>query len=233
MRQIICVHVGHKYADEYLEKLFAGICRNSTEDLIFTVITNRNSYAISDPRFRIVSVDQMEGCKPDRMWWYKMQAFRPDIAVEENLLIDVDVVITGSTDKLWDYKLGEYMICQDFNRQWIPNYKRSNSSVVRFTREHADQIYRHWKSSPLEFIRSHRGDQDYMDAHIHYMQNWPRNWIMSWKWEVYRGGMISSDRTRYRSESTVLDIDTCILAFHGKPDPHEVNDPVIMRYWNK
>lgn len=233
MKQIICVHMGDRYSDEYLHKLLAGVRRHGSADWKFTVISDRRSYTVDDIRFRTVSPHPIEGCSSARMWWYKMQAFRPDIAAEENLLIDIDVVITGDLNKLWDYEIDQFVICQDFNRQWVPNYPLSNSSVVRFTKKHAETIYAHWQSDPRQHMREFRGDQDYMDAHIKNMKNWPRNWIMSWKWEVYKGGQVNSHDVRYKSEITVLDPDTSMLVFHGKPDPHEVDDEAVSNIWNK
>ena len=233
MRQIICVHVGEKYPDDYVQKLYAGCKRNSTVDFIFTVISDRSNYEIIDDRFKIIPAIKDSDCRSDRLWWHKMEAFDPDIATDENLLIDVDVVLTNSIDKLWDHLPGEFLICQDFNRQWYPYYARSNSSVVRFTKHHCNHIHPLWCKTKTDSIRNLRGDQDWMDEHLSFMKKWPKEWIMSWKWEVYLGGMITSDQSRYRRDTTTLDRNTCILAFHGKPDPHEVKDDLIERFWRK
>lgn len=232
-RQIICVHVGNKYPNHYVEILYASCKRNMIQPFRFVVLTDNKEYDITDANFVTRRVEPLLHCKIDRLWWYKMLAFHPDYCDDENLLCDIDVVITGGLDKLWDHKQSEYMICQDFNRQWIRNFKHSNSSVVRFTRKHAESIWQDWNPNKLEWMGKFRGDQDYMDARIADIKWWPRDWIMSWKWEVNKGGMLSPNGSKYAADNTTIPLDCSIIAFHGKPDPHEIEDDAVVRFWHK
>jgi len=218
MRQIICVHVGNKYSQEYVDKLERGCKRASDQPYRFTVINEKNLQPI--PTLR-----------PDRLWWYKMQAFRPDLVEDENLLLDLDLVIIKELDRLWNWEKGKFIICQDFNRHWVPSYKHSNSSVVRFTREQAAEIWGMWSNDWQQSIISLRGDQDWMDAKIVDKTWWPASWIQSWKWEVYRNGQKAQHSAHYYSLTTELDPECSIIAFHGKPDPHEVDESIIHQHW--
>lgn len=219
MRQIICIHAGNKYPREYVDKLERGCRRASDHHFQFTVLDEK-------------LLDPVPGLRPDRLWWYKMQAFRPDIAQDENLLLDLDLVIVRELDRFWDWQKGKFMICQDFNRHWIQTYPHSNSSVVRFTKQQAADVWDKWSRNWQQAIQAHRGDQDWMDSEIRDKVWWPREWVQSWKWEVYRNGQKAQHSDHYYSNTTDLDPCCSIIAFHGKPDPHEIDDPIISQHWS-
>jgi hypothetical protein len=231
MKQVICVHVGDRYDNQYVEKLHRAVRRHMTELCTFTVLHDGKRYNIVDPNFRSIQVNRQEGIGQNNMWWYKMQAFRPDVAAEENLLMDIDIVAVSNLDELWAYTPDQFMIIQDFNRHWYPLYDRNNSSVVRFNRPHAADIWPRWCTDPISWMRKYRGDQDWFDAEHPNMQQWPKEWIMSWKWEVFGGGLKFPGRPDTFSDITRLDLRTKLLVFHGKPDPHDVDDPIIHQNW--
>jgi hypothetical protein len=56
---------------------------------------------------------------------------------------------------------------------------------------------------------------------------------MSWKWEVDRGGMITPSSSKYAADNTTIPLNCSIIAFHGKPDPHEIKDDAVVRFWHK
>ena len=160
-----------------------------------------------------------------------MQAFDPTIAEDINLLLDIDVVITNNIDKFFEYTPQGFIVCQDFNRQWFRGYTRCNSSVFRFDRGIGSAIWQDWQRDQHTSVGRYRGDQDWMDENIADKIWWPKPWAQSWKWEVYRGGKKSPHEEKYHLTDTILDPDCSVLVFHGKPDPHEVNDPLITNSW--
>jgi len=231
-RNIICVHVGEKYTNDYVEKLYRGCMRNSTEEFTFTVLHDGKTYNLSESNVRYIPVEPMSFLSHHNMWWYKMQAFRDDVAVaEQNLLIDIDVVIVNNIDKFWNYEQDKFVIIQDFNRQWFPNYSRSNSSVVKFTPQIANEVFISFIVNSIQHVRKFRGDQDYFDECLKDKVRWPKKWAMSWKWEVYNGGMVASNSNKYYESDTKINNDTSILVFHGKPDPHDVDEQLIKVHW--
>ena len=230
-RQIICVHVGDKYSDDYVLKLHTNCRKNLQEPFIFTILSDKTSYNIDDPNCRIIGVDEIQGVPHNRLWWYKMQAFRPDVIEDENLLLDLDIVIVNDIAKLWNHAPGRLIVCQDFNRHWVPNYQRCNSSVVRFDRSHAVSVWQKWIADPTRHMGKYRGDQDWLDAEISDKMWWPHTWMMSWKWEVFSGGLKQQHTQKYHSTDTRLEPGCSILAFHGKPDPHEVAHEIVIRSW--
>jgi hypothetical protein len=233
MKQIICVHVGQKYSDEYVYRLYESCKRYLDFDFKFTVLTDNRSYKIKDTNFSVVTVNDMNYLSLQNLWWYKMQAFRPDVATEDqNLLLDLDIVLTDNISKLFDFNPDKFVIIQDFNRQFNANYQRSNSSVVKFTHAIASEIWEKWSKDPVYFVRKYRGDQDWFDDEYQSKIRWPNSWIKSWKWEVYLGGLKNAGGGKYYSDKTFLPKDCAILVFHGKPNPHEVEDKLVKDYWD-
>lgn len=231
-RNIICVHVGEKYTNDYVEKLYRSCMRNSTKDFTFTVLHDGKNYNLKENNVKYISVEPMKFLSNHNLWWYKMQAFRSDVAVaDQNLLLDLDIVVVNNIDKFWEYNNDKFVIIQDFNRHWFPNYSRSNSSVVKFNPNRAEIIYNAYAQNPIEYAKKFRGDQDWFDEHVKDKVWWPKKWAMSWKWEVYNGGIIESNSERYYDVVTNIDNDTSLLVFHGKPDPHNVDNPIINENW--
>ena len=83
-------------------------------------------------------------------------------------------------------------------------------------------------------VKLFHGDQDYLNS---VLSDKTRRFIdpeiiKSWRWQCKDGGL--DMRTRiYRNPDagTVMDPLTSILIFHGKPKPHELQDPVVDLYW--
>lgn len=231
-RNIICVHVGNKYTNDYVEKLYHSCSRNSNKDFTFTVLHDNKKYQLNEHNIRYVTVEPMSFLGLHNMWWYKMQAFRNDVAIaEQNLLLDLDIVIINNIDKFWEYNNDKFVIIQDFNRHWFPNYKRSNSSIVKFTPGIANDIFNEYFINSIQHVRKFRGDQDYFDEYVKDKVCWPKKWAMSWKWEVYNGGMVESNSNKYYKNVTTIEDETSMLVFHGKPDPHEVQEDIVKLNW--
>lgn len=230
MNQIICVHVGSKYSNDYVCKLFNACARHMRSPFVFTVLHDQDkSYDIADTRFRTQLIDVLPNLTKFNQWWNKMLAFNPSFSCDTNLLLDLDLVIVGSLDKFFEFNQNNFMIIQDFNRHWSQNYPRSNSSVVRFTKQQAEKIWQKWQSDNFYYIQKYRGDQDWFDEELTDKTWWPAAWVKSWKWEVYNGGM--KNKNAYYSDRTVLSDDCSILVFHGVPNPHEVDHDIIKQNW--
>lgn len=231
-RNIICVHVGEKYTNDYVEKLYNSCVRNSTKEFTFTVLHDNKQYQLNEPNIRYVPVEPMNFLSHHNQWWFKMQAFRNDVAIaEQNLLLDLDMIVINNIDKFWEYKQDKFVIIQDFNRHWFPNYSRSNSSIVKFSPDMANTISNEYFINSIQHTRKFRGDQDWFDEYVKDKAWWPKKWAMSWKWEVYNGGMVSSNSNKYYNTVTNVDKETSILVFHGKPDPHEVGEEIVKLHW--
>jgi len=92
---------------------------------------------------------------------------------------------------------------------------------------------------PKKVINKFRGDQDYMTARYPGGPIWPRDWVMSYKWEI---GLEPGEKKRsphdlfvkqpYTDRKHGLPEDCAVAVFHGKPNPAEVqHDPLVLENW--
>lgn len=138
-------------------------------------------------------------------WWQKIGLFAPTVAAGPSLYFDLDVVITGNIDHFADY---------------------------------TDQF-----SAPANWAQSgHGGIQSSVMA-------WPGRWHLPyerfnyqadskrlWGDQEFLGELLGDDWRRmpgvcsYKYHARQGKPAEPVIVFHGKPDPHEVNDSWILPY---
>jgi hypothetical protein len=172
---------------------------------------------------------------PKRSWWYKMQMFNPQHLSGQTLYLDLDTVITGSIDWVWDLSTAYFWTMRDFKYLWRPTWTGLNSSFMYWDAPAFAWIWRDFVGHNIQtLIKQHHGDQDYLntvldDTQIRFVED---GLIKSWRWQIKDGGMDMHTRIYRRPDAgSVLDPKSRILVFHGRPKPHEVADPVIQRLW--
>lgn len=231
MRNLICVHWGTDiYPVEYVVNLWRQACRHSRKGFNFHVFTdNAQQY----PKnlgwcFHGLQNRTVAGMKA---WWHKIEIFNQARNLTgRNVYVDLDVVIANNIDQFWEYNPTDFVICQDFNRAFAPQYPGSNSSVMAWNNSDMHALYDEYNQHTQSIVHQYRGDQDYIHNRTVKLQKWwPTKWAMSWKWEVCCGGKHSPNGKYKREERMVLDPETAIIVFHGNPKPHEVVD--VAEYW--
>lgn len=142
-------------------------------------------------------------------WWSKLSLFYPGVAVGPSLYFDLDVVITGNIDYLADYT--EHQFSAPSN--WAQSGHGGIQSSVMAWRGNFNKPYQsiNWPSDSEKFW----GDQEYLFDLLG--DDWERiPGVGSYKYHVRPNGSIPEWMK--------------VCAFHGKPDPHEVNDSCISPY---
>jgi len=240
---VVCVWVGDKYSEDYVINLYNAVVRNTTHEIRFNVITDNSSIASKIP-CRVIPIPDWSniGIKMfdhRKAWWFKMCMFDPTNGFGDNTLyFDLDLVIINSIDKFFDHQQDKFSICQDFNRQYVSDYRVSNSSIMKFSPEQVTGIWKEWSNNIQGIITRFRGDQDfltqYFDNNPDQKAWWPREWAMSWKWELEKGGKINNgtERSSYLQPDIpfILPEDCAVVVCHGDPKPHEI-DEKIKKYW--
>ena len=141
------------------------------------------------------------------------------------LCLDLDLIITGSLDELFDYP-GEVMIIKD----WIKKDGTGNSSVYRFeVGAHAD-VLAEFERSFEQIKNTHRNEQEYLSAAL--MQKnalvyWPDHWCRSFKRHCIKPFSF------FIARETLIPADMRVLVFHGKPDPHEAIAGVSGKWYRR
>lgn len=232
-RNIVCLKHGDKYGPEYVNKLYIMCKKYCTYDFDFWCITE-NSKELNR-NVKIIPIKEQSW----RGWWWKPFLFNHELPLEGTILyMDLDVVISGDLNKLFDYYPGEYCIIRDFTRAMRPQWERYNSSVIKFEAKSLAHLWDTFQINPAQYMRKHHGDQDYIwEQTKGTAKYWPDEWIRSWKWEIrntrnFKPGGVKGTRVFQDVEDVVPNETCCICVFHGDPNPGNCKDPYVIKNWH-
>jgi hypothetical protein len=229
-KNIVCLKWGEKYSPHYVNVLYKMCKRHSNVPFNFFCLTD-NIQGLS-PEIIHKPLPNL----PLQGWWMKPWVFaRENNFSGQVLFLDLDLIIYDNIDKLWNCSTGDFMIIRDFTRAMNPNWQKFNSSVFRFT---AENYYWIWD----DFVKDHKsittknfGDQDYLYKILQTQaRTWPDNWIQSYKWEMRNRDdikVVKGKRNFINIKDPTLSSDGCIAVFHGEPNPHDVQDPWVIKNW--
>ena len=209
-KNVVCMKWGEKYDREYVYKLYRMVRRHCTHDFRFICLTD-DPEGLEAPieAFAIPAVPEVLEKRVSP--WRKLGLFSPELSFIEGtvLFLDLDVVIVGNIDGLFDFE-GDFCIIEN----WTQRGKGiGNSSVFRFERGRYDFIYDEaWKEGG-SLIKRFRTDQAFVSHLVKDMNFWPSHWCRSFKEElrpVFPLNFFSAPK---------LPDDAKIIVFHGFPDP--------------
>lgn len=229
-----CVIHGTAYDWIYVERLYNMLNTNSAHDIRLHVFTEP-SRTVPAPYVKHALTEWPGIAGPRKSWWYKMQMFDPAHNLGRVLYLDLDTVITGNIDWIWQLDQQYFWAIKDFKYLWRTTWTGINSSVMIWDSQKFAWIWDDFSSKNINAtVKLFHGDQDYLNT---VLDDKNRRFIdqevvKSWRWQCKDGGLDMKSRI-YRSPNagTIVDYKTSIMVFHGKPKPHEIQDPVISKYW--
>lgn len=225
---VVCLKYGKKYSSEYVNKLYNMVKRNLSIPYEFVCITEDRCDLNTD--IKIIDLDIHEDISG---WWYKPFIFNRNLELQETVLfLDLDLVIFESIDKLFDYKKDKFCVIKGFSKE---NATGINSSCFRFNRRNYYHLYDDYIKNYTDIIRKYKGDQDWLSEQIS-SEYWPKEWIQSFKIDIlkYKGYIseknINSLKHMINYEPN-FNKETCMVVFHGKPNPHEIETKWVRDNW--
>jgi hypothetical protein len=230
MLNVICLKHGIKYSSDYVNKLYNMMERHLTIPYRFVCFTD--DHVGIDPRveIRLLPDARFQG------WWWKPYVFKDDhfMRGDTNFFMDLDMVIVKNINHLITYRPGEFLGLRDPGRVFRQDYQKLGSAVMRWPAGEFGNIWSDFDRDPAAVGRLH-GDQDWIwQLHQNSIKFYPDEWIRSYKWEIRnRSELAGYGRNSYFLEVRNPEIphDTAVLAFHGNPPVHDVQDPVILENW--
>ena len=225
------------YDWSYVDKLYNSLCRNLTPTVRMHVYTESTRH-VPEPYIRH-NLEEWEGVRgPKRSWWYKIQLFNPIHMLPDQgqmLYFDLDTVIVGNIDWLWNVNRDRFWAARDFQYLMKSSRWKINSSVMWFDPLKYSYVFKEFDIKQI--VNNARcpwhGDQDYIFSKVKDDVNYySTDQILSYRWQVKEGGF----DFRYRkpinpgAESTITGTAS-VLIFHGNPKPHEVTDRLILSHW--
>jgi hypothetical protein len=229
---VLCLKHGTKYSADYVNKLYSMVQRHCTLDVEFVCLTD-NPNGINSNITVLKLPDYLQG------WWCKPYMFSNDLPLKGTILyMDLDVVIANNIDQLFTYEPTKWCTIRDFTRIMRPQWKKYNSSVIRFQTGSLDYLWQSFKQNYTSIQRKYHGDQDWLYQET-YESNpavlYPDQWIMSWKWEIRKNKQLGRGDRGERKLTTIENVvpvkDCCITVFHGDPNPHNCLDPWVVDNW--
>jgi len=231
---IVCLIHGDEYDWQYVEKLHSMIERNFSFPFRFHVFTEPHR-SVPDNMIRHDLIDWPGVSGRRKAWWYKMQMFNPAHGIAQILYFDLDVVITGSLDWIASCRREHFWALKDFKYIWRPAWTGINSSVMYWDVNRFQHVWAMFEQRDINtLMRQYPGDQDFLSDVVDLQQTryFDLDLIQSWRWQVFDGGMDMKSRTWYQPNAgAIINEKTRIIIFHGKPKPHQIEDPKIIKHW--
>lgn len=211
MLNVLCVRVGQKYEPEYVYKLKNMVERHLKQPHRFLCLTD-------DPK-QLPGIDTIRAPIQIKDSWCKIGLFYPNLETvvwgDECLYLDLDVIITGSLDKLIEGKLPEKGDTREGIRRlrkdlWIAKDWRDpfNSSVMYWEHGSVSQIYMAFKNTDIQRLR---GDQNLIAEVYPTAKTFKTSDIMSYKFD----GIHKKDKKPEVAK---------VVLFHGKPKMSDLPD---------
>ncbi len=216
MQTVICIKWGTKYGAEFLNRLASMVRRNTARETRIICFTDDATGA--DPSITIaplppINLPSRVASTPWRklsLWQYPLLDLSGDV-----LFFDLDVVITGSIDDLFDYMPGKFCVAQNWTQ---PNERVGNTSIYRFPVGKMSHIYNVFNADPEKVLSRYRIEQQYISAVCSEGVFFPAEWCLSFKHSLVPVWPLNF------FVAPELPPGAKVVAFHGKPDPDEARD---------
>ena len=211
---VLCMKWGTKYPADYVNRLYSMVARNLNRPFRFICLTDdARDLAAGVEAFPLPELS-IDLAGPER-GWNKLAVFSQQLFDIEGqvLCLDLDLIITGSLDELFDHP-GDVMIIRD----WLKKDGTGNSSVYRFTVGSHPEVLAEFERSFTTIKTTYRNEQEYLSSALldqGALDYWPDHWCRSFKRHCIK------PLSLFIARDTEVPDDARVIVFHGKPDPHE------------
>jgi len=213
MQTIICMKWGTRYGAEYVNRLYGAILRQTSRPTRLVCFTDDKSDI--DKNIEVQPIPEIN-LPPDlvvtpwrklAMWKYPLADLSGDV-----LFLDLDLVITGNLDAMFDYEPGRFCVIENWTQM---GQNIGNTSAFRFPAGKYTHIFDKIQDDPEPILEKYRIEQLYISREIEDMVFWPKDWCVSFKHSLLPPWPLNFFKT------PKLPKDTRIVAFTGKPDQDE------------
>lgn len=241
---IVCLKWGQKYPPDYVNRLFSMVKRHLHVRHRFVCLADDSRGISRDVEIKPIGRKELSHS------WNKLLLFQnPLFDLSGTVLyLDLDIVILGELEPFLEYKRGcPFLGVIDWYNKYTYNTSvmrfeagrwfrilseylrfRENGTLVLSTEDIQGEpgrtpIYIDTRKEAKKFKHRGRypGDQNWVTDHIHPKGvrkrfSFPKGWCLSYKKHCEGQTPPGSPR---------------IVAFHGRPKPHEVEDPWVKENW--
>ena len=213
MQTVICMKWGTRYGPEFVNRLWSAVDRNTSRPTRLVCLTD-DATGI-DPAVQCHPIPDID-LPPELALtpWRKLTLWKHPLAdlSGDILFLDLDLVITGSLDDMFDFEPGRYCVIENWTQMGQGN---GNTSAFRFPAGKHSYIFENFQADPERVLSTYRIEQLYISREISDMVFWPKLWCASFKHTLLPRWPMNFFKT------PDLPSDTKIVAFTGKPDQDE------------
>lgn len=194
------------FTPEWVDRLYRGIKRNTTRPFRFVCFVDQE-YMFSEP------VESIPFKLPYRNMFSLLEPFSEDLG--RVLFMGLDTIITGNIDHLMDYR-GPFAMLKD------PWHDRPCSGVMAFP--YSPQIWdkfaaTHEEAAKRATMFGFASDMIYLADEPHYLLD-----------DLGLAKGIYSYKAHIKGNEWRLK-DSCIIYFHGREKPHELDHDWVKEHW--
>ncbi len=224
---VVCIKWGEKFPAYYVNRLYAGVLRSMKRPFRFVCFTEHDDGIRDEVEIHPLPVVPFEERMVEAMTtgkrrgaWRKITMAKPgEVRLEgPTLVMDLDVVVAGNLDDLFDYAPGKICMGREWRYRNNPMRKvGGHGSVYKFEPGKHDYLYADF-ANDIEGSLAYRGEQKYisMTAHNHGdLEYFPDEWICSFKRQaipMVPFNLFSEPR---------LSEGCRVMCFHGNPKMEE------------
>lgn len=224
---VICIKWGTLYGIEYLNRLASMVQRNTKRPTRLVCFTDDGvgaDLSIEIAPLPPINLPQLRKVSPWRkvsLWQNPLHDLSGDV-----LFLDLDIVITGSIDEIFDYEPGKFCIAQNWTQ---PGGKIGNTSVYRFPVGEMTYIFDEFARNGQTIVDTFPNSQTFISTTAKEMTFFPPEWCVSFKHTLMPTWPLNFFVV------PPLPPRTKVVAFTGKPDPHEARDGIwpVNATWKK
>lgn len=214
MKQVVCMKWGPLYPADYVNRLYGMVRRNTQGPLRFVCLTDdaagvrEEVECLPCPEVDVPPPRNLTGWRKIALWAESLPGMTGDW-----LFLDLDVVVTGALDPLFEYKPdATFVVMQNWTQ---PGKGIGNTSVFRFRVGSHPYIHERLAPEFAEIHRLYRIEQTYISRTIGEMHFWPDDWCI-----LFKTHCVPPMPQRWW-KNPVLPPSARVVAFPGVPNPHE------------
>ena len=213
MQTVICMKWGSRYGADFVNRMYSAIQRNTERETQLICLTDDPS-GIGE-NIRCEPIPQIN--LPDKLVvtpWRKLVLWKDGLAGLRGdvLFLDLDLVITGNLDEMFDYEPGRFCVIEN----WTQVGKNiGNTSCFRWNIGRQKHIFENLETEQKRILSTYGIEQVYISQEVGDMVFWPRLWCASFKHTLIPKWPLNFFK------APELPSETKIVAFTGKPDQDE------------
>jgi hypothetical protein len=219
-RTVICMKWGSLYSAAYVNVLYNACRAYTTGDFRFVCLTDDAVGLLPEVEHFPIPDMGLSEFDWNKGGWPKLSVFKPVLydITGRCLFLDLDSVVTGSLDALFDHP-GD-VVAIDTSANWVSqggNAKpMAGTGVFAFTVGQFPEIYHRLMVDQAGMVAKYRIEQIYLQGELREgaMAFWPPEWVLSFKYHLRRPPLLG---LLQRPKPPLP--DTRLVAFHGDPRP--------------